>query len=187
MRIALDLDDVLADLIAKLIDLHHAINGVALERRHAVGWDVFPAAVHDAARSRGYASLEPRPGAAAFLRWITREHSVYIVTYRTAEAEAVTLDWLDSHFPGLEPRVHFTGGPKVKTCCRLQVELMIDDSTHHLAGVTQALRIPGILISSPMNRHVQDTRRIRRANDLREARTLVEQVEANGGQFPPIP
>jgi 5'(3')-deoxyribonucleotidase len=104
MRIALDLDDVLADLIGGLIQVHAETNGRRLSRCEAVDWSVFPDAVHEhMLENGGYACLAPREGAAEFLPWIAREHDVFIVTYRREEARALTRSWLASHFPGVCP------------------------------------------------------------------------------------
>jgi len=83
MRVVVDLDDVLADLIACLLQTHHEMIGVKLTRNQAVGWDVFPPEVHDRIRYGGaYGTLTPIPGAKEFLEWLKKANDVFIVTYR---------------------------------------------------------------------------------------------------------
>ena len=182
MRVAVDLDDVLADLISCLLTTHQQMTGASLTREQAVNWHVFPTEVHDRVRYGGaYAHLVPLPGAREFLCWLKGRHDVHIVTYRGQHAEAVTRDWLDRHMPGAYDQVHLTGGGKVDACRALGAGLIIDDSYSQIPAVTEALRIPGILMETPMNRHIQETGLIRRARNLTEARAIVQEVEAHAG------
>jgi 5'(3')-deoxyribonucleotidase len=178
MRVAVDLDDVLADLISCVISVHAEMNGVRLQREQVVDWDVFPPAVHDAVRAKGwYGRLQPLPGAAAFMAWLRERHDPHIVTYRSEAARAITTQWLEQHLAGLYKELHLAGGPKLAVCLELDVDLIIDDSPRHLPAVCSAMRIPGILIDSPMNAHLSETDLIRRARDLDQARELVLHFE----------
>ena len=180
MRIGVDLDDVLADLISELIATHTETHGVALTPEQATSWSVFPPDVHERVRAHGYARLRPKPGAREFMQWLTERHEAHIVTYRNEVARSVTTAWLETHLPGCHVEVHFTGGSKVATCRHLRLELLIDDSCHQIPAVTEALGIPGILIDTPMNRHIPDGGLIRRATDLRAAREIVEKLARTG-------
>lgn len=177
MRIGVDLDDVLSDLIAELIRTHRELTGVSLTREQATGWDVFPTAVHDRVRAEGYARLVPLPGAREFLEWLRPRHTVHIITYRNEAARQVTLTWLDRHFPGLYDDIRFTGGSKVEACRQVGIQLLMDDSSRQLPEVTRVLGIPGILMETPMNRHVTEDGCIRRARTHAEARTIFSEWE----------
>jgi len=175
MRIGVDLDDVLADLIAELICVNRQKTGEMVNRNDAVNWQVFPPEVHDAVRFEGgYTRLQPLPGARKFLTWLKRCHSVFIVTYRNEQARKDTLAWLARYLPGLYDEIRFTGGPKLEACQELQLDLFVDDSARHLTNVTGALQIPGILIDSPMNQDLKCAGLIRRAHDLDAARKWIE-------------
>jgi len=174
MRIAVDLDDVLADLIACLLATHREVTGVTLSREEATRWDVFPPEVHDCVRYSGrYAQLEPLPGAREFMQWLKARHMVYIVTYRGEHARDLTLDWLQRYVPDCYDGVRFTGGGKVDACRDLDVDLIVDDSYNQIPAVTRALEIPGILLDTPMNRHIVETDLVRRAMDLADVRRIV--------------
>jgi len=177
MRIAVDLDDVLADLISCLLLTHRELTGEILTREDAIAWDVFPAAVHDHVRyNGGYATLRPLPYGREFLSSLRSKHEIHIVTYRGKHAESATLAWLDDHLPGLYDSVHLTGGSKVETCRQLGIGLIVDDSCNQVPAVTDALRIPGILVETPMNRHIAETDLIHRAGDLREACEIIKRI-----------
>ena len=178
MRIAVDLDDVLADLISHLLVVHHEVTGVTLTREQAKNWDMFPPEVHDRVRyGGGYAMLDSLPGAPEFLQWLKQRHHVFIVTYRGEHARRVTQEWLSRHVYGMYDEVYLTGGCKVETCRELGVELIIDDSYSQIPAVTSQLHIPGILMDTPMNQHIQETELIKRAKTLREARQIVRQLQ----------
>ena len=182
MRVGVDLDDVLSDLISELICTHRVLTGACLTREQATGWSVFPAEVHDRVRAEGYGRLTVLPGAREFMEWLRPRHGVFIVTYRNEAARAVTRQWLDTHFTGLYDDVRFTGGSKVNACRELRLDLLIDDSCHQLPDVTRCLGIPGILMDTPMNRHLADNDLMRRAHNLAEARSLVEHWERQAGR-----
>jgi 5'(3')-deoxyribonucleotidase len=179
MRLAVDMDDVLADLIACLLNTHLRLNGVELTREQAVSWDVFPPAVHDHVRYQGgYATLAPLPGAHQFMAWLKQTHRVFIVSYRGEHARAETTDWLNRHMAGLYDELLLTGGGKLEACRLIGAELIIDDSATQVPAVTAGLNIPGILMDTPMNRHIRDSRLVRRAHSLDEARNCIEQLQA---------
>ena len=186
MRVAVDLDDVLADLISCLIATHRQMNGVSLTREQAVNWHVFPLPVHDRIRfGGGYATLVPLPGAREFLAWLRPQAEVFIVTYRGDHAKETTEAWLARHFSGLYDGVRYTGGSKVDACRDLRVDLIVDDSCHQVPAVTAALGIPGVLMDAPMNRHIAETALIRRARDLAQARCLIRQFRGQNTQVEP--
>ena len=181
MRIAMDLDDVIADLIPCLLARHHEITGATLTREQAISWDTFPPEVHDSVRyGDGYADLALLPHAAEFLRWLKQRHAVHIVTYRGSHARDMTIRWLEKHVPGLYDAVHFTGGGKVDICRELGIELIVDDSYNQVPAVTATLGIPGIIMDTAMNRHVRENALILRARDLPEARAIIEETETAG-------
>ncbi len=173
-RIAIDLDDVLADLIGELLHLYCKRHGVDMRREDVVDWDTFPEDVHNAIRKDGgYESLSPIPGADEFLAWLAVRYETHIVTYRSPAAREETTRWLQAHMPQVYQDVHFADGSKVSICRSLGVELLIDDSVNQLPPVTKELGIPGILIDTPMNRRIRQSSRIKRAYNFTEAREHV--------------
>ena len=187
MRVGVDLDDVLAELIPELIATHRELHGVALRLEDATAWSVFPPDVHDHVRRQGYARLRPKPGARDFMQWLTERHETYIVTYRNPAARSVTMAWLRTHLPGCHGEVHFTGGSKVDTCRRLRLELLVDDSCNQIPAVTEALGIPGVLVDTAMNRHVSEGPLVRRAGDLADVRAIIRHLEQTGSLAPDAP
>jgi len=176
MHIAVDLDDVIADLISELLRVHARVTGRRLTRDEATAWDVFPPEVHQQMREGGYARLLPLPGAGEFLAWLNQRHRVSIVTYRNESCRDMTEAWLARHVGRAYDGVYFAGGIKLDICRKLEIDLIIDDSYNQIPVVTAELGVPGILMDTPMNRHIAESDLIRRAADLREARCLVEEL-----------
>lgn len=178
MNVACDLDDVIADLVPRLIEMHADMTGVRLTREQVTDWDVFPEALHVRARTDGtYGRLPLLPGAREFLEWLRQAgHRVFIVTFRGEPSRAITTEWLDRHVPRLYESVHLTGGSKVDACRALGVELIIDDSAQHVQAVTGALAVPGVLLDTPMNRHLPESRLVRRALTHEHARSIIEEL-----------
>ena len=178
MIIALDLDDVLTDLITELIQEHKAVTGVQLRRDNVRNWDDFHPDAHRRIRHNGgYSRLRLLPGAKDFLAWLYHRHSVHIVTYRSPSAKVVTEQWLHRHVPGLYDGVNFADGSKLNVCRNLQVDIIIDDSVNQVPHITQELGIPGILFDTPMNRQIEESTLIKRASSYKDVRRLVVKHE----------
>lgn len=180
MRVAVDLDDVIADLITCMLSVHYKITGQKLNREELKSWNDFPEEVHNHVRyGDSYAHLTLLPGAREFLNWLKESHQVFIITYRGKHTRSTTINWLEQHVPGLYDEVHFTGGGKVERCRKLGIELIIDDSYNQIPAVTSELGIPGILIDTPMNRHIKESELIWRAESLEEAKDIIVYIEDN--------
>lgn len=186
MRIALDLDDVLADLIPYLVRTHARLTGETLRSRDVTGWDVFVREAHDEARFRGgYRHLEPIDGARELLSWLRRaDHDVYIVSYRSENARTVTEAWLAEHIGDLFVSLALVGGSKVEACRHLDVDLIVDDSIRQITAVTEALKIPGILVRTHMNRSWRTPAHVRAAETLEQVRYLIGALDRHGGNWP---
>ncbi|NOY82599.1 MAG: hypothetical protein GXP31_16500 [Kiritimatiellaeota bacterium] len=186
MRLGIDLDDVLADLVGGLIELHYAMSGVWLDREQVADWDDFPPEVHRRMRETGYARLSPLPAAREFLETLKQDgHHVFIVTYRNPEAGPVTRRWLDRYLDGLYDGLCCTGGSKVEVCRAHRVDLIVDDSPNQVQAVTRALEVPGILVTTPMNRAFRTGGLIRRADDLATAGRQIAEFATLGAAKPP--
>lgn len=178
-RVALDLDDVLADLIGELVRLYRTVYCIELGREDVVDWNTFPPDIHRAVQEEGgYERLSVIPGADDFMVWLAERSEIHIVTYRHHRCAEVTLRWLERNLPPVYEDVHFAGGPKVNICRALGVKLLIDDSVNQLPQVTEELDIPGILIDTPMNRWLPENGKIKRASNFFEAQRHAEQVLA---------
>ncbi len=186
MNIAVDLDDVLAELIPALIALYAREDGVRLLLEAVVDWNVFPPHIHERMIASAYRGLVPKSGAREFVRDLRRAgHRIWVVTYRNPRVEEPTRAWLDRYFPGAFEGVVCTGGGKTEACRKLGVGLFVDDSKTQTVQVRNALGIPVILVTTPMNRDFQTPPGVYRARTLYQARDLALRLAGHEFGAPP--
>lgn len=108
MRIAIDVDGVLADHFGLFCQQYHEATNVSLSRSDLPTWDVrLPGTDAEIlslidARLESPAYLEalaPIPGAAEAMQSLQRsEHDTAIATHRPAHTHQTTREWLDEHY-----------------------------------------------------------------------------------------
>jgi len=162
-RIAIDMDDVLADTTGKFIDLYrqHFDPAVAPERfREESFHDLLD---HDTYRRLSAYLYEPgffrnlavMPDAEEVTRALSDRYELYVTTaamqFRTSLVEKY--DWLDEHFPHIpwQQRV-FLGDKSI-----IRAEYMIDDMEYNL----ETFQGEGLLFHAPHNQGDQRFRRVR--------------------------
>ncbi|MCB0640047.1 MAG: 5'(3')-deoxyribonucleotidase [Phaeodactylibacter sp.] len=134
-RIAVDMDEVLADIVPKLLDLYEEYFGTRLEKEEYWGAKIY--ARPDAARIRErlfepgfFADLPVIEGAQEGIRFLQEHYEVYIVTaaseFRNAMADKH--DWLQTHFPSIHwKQMIFCGDKSV-----IGTDYMLDDHAFNL-------------------------------------------------------
>ncbi len=139
MRIAIDMDEVLADThAAKSVlyaDLGYAWSDDELHGRKL--GDVAPpdiAARVETEMQKGFffAHVEPMTGAREAVDALLSQHEIFVATaameYPASCAHKVA--WLDRHFPSLDPlRLVLCGDKSI-----VRADVLIDDSPRHFAG-----------------------------------------------------
>lgn len=159
-RIAVDMDEVIADALAEHLRRYNAAFGAGLtladvQGRHVE--DYVPAAHREAALAMVDASffeaLEVMPGAREVLQELSETHDVFIVS--AAMDVPCSFDakyrWLQRHFPFIPPaRIVFCGDKGI-----VDADYLIDDRPRHFAR----FRGQGLLFSAPHN--AAETRYVR--------------------------
>lgn len=106
MRIAVDVDGVLADRVAAILEYLESAYDVSLTKREVTGWDVtvpatgkrFPEFFAETDPDRDHVvDIDPVPGAVEAMRALARDHELVIATYRAPAARAATIEWLERH------------------------------------------------------------------------------------------
>ncbi|HVA28676.1 MAG TPA: hypothetical protein VNF68_10870 [Candidatus Baltobacteraceae bacterium] len=143
MRVAVDVDGVIADIFA----------GVRTAQD-----------LGEAMREPGFFTrLQPIAGALEGLLAIARAYDVIVVSsaMHVPHAFAEKFAWLRRHLPWLEPdRIVFCGDKRV-----VAAEVLIDDGSHHLATFGGH----GILFASPLNADDPWPHRVERWSELLDA------------------
>ena len=134
-RIAVDMDEVIADVLPKFLDLYEAAYGKRLEKPQYWGKKVYQ--VDGALHIRNhlfekgfFADLPLVPGSREALRALSSRYEIFIVTaameFRSSFEDK--FDWLQTHFDFI-PWTHyvFCGDKGI-----IQADYMIDDHPHNL-------------------------------------------------------
>jgi 5'-nucleotidase len=169
-RIALDMDEVIADVTPKFLDLYERDFGERPPRE--VWWGKKIYQLPNAAHIRGYlqepgffADLPVMEGSQGVVKWLTEHFDVYAVTAATEFRNSLIdkLDWLDRHFP-------FIGWQRLVLCGDkriIQADYMIDDHAWNL----EHFKGKGLLFTAS---HNVDEERFPRAENWGEVRAFFE-------------
>ncbi len=164
MHIGWDLDDVTTNLTEELIALYAARTGRSAVPEDVKDWDFFPPEIHREMISSRYGRLKMKPGSSrALSRLKDAGDRVSIITYRSPDCRDVTLAWLEENIPGLYDGLYMAGGSKAPVCVSIGVDVLVDDSKRQALEVARE-GIHTILFSTPMNRDLEESRYIRRAD-----------------------
>lgn len=169
LRIAIDMDEVMADALAEHVRRYNAAFGTQLaiadlRGRHLEDW--VPAAQREAVEAMldasFFADLAVIPDCQEVVRELAARHDVFIVT--AAMDVPVSFDakfrWLQRHFPFIPPaRIVFCGDKGV-----VDADYLIDDRARHFA------RFKGrpLLFSAPHNAGESHYSRVSSWKDVRE-------------------
>lgn len=163
LRIAVDVDDVLAEHAAGFIEFSNKqwgtnltvddydehwtkmwqIDNLELERRSKE--------FHDSAIIRAYGHIG---GASDALRSIAQNHQLMIATSRRLQMQGDTIAWIEEHFPGIftSEEVYFAGiwdkeitehsiqGTKADLINQIEADVLVDDQLKHCLAVAESGR-----------------------------------------------
>lgn len=161
-RIAVDMDEVVADALSEYLRRYNARFGTTIGAEHLIGRhliDIVPHEHHPACREivhceDFFENLAVMPDAQEVLERLSKEHEIYIVTaaMEVPASLAPKFQWLRRHFPFLSPmNFVFCGHKHV-----IAADFLIDDSARHFRLFTGE----GILYDAPHNRHIKEYRRV---------------------------
>jgi 5'(3')-deoxyribonucleotidase len=161
MRIAIDMDEVIADPISKFLELYNRDFGVPLDLVLDAGKEVHqhvPADVnrkwYDYINEKGFfRNLPVIPGSIEAIQKLQEQHDVYIATAAMEFRNSLEdkFDWLQDHFPFIPWTNIIFCGNKV-----LDVDVLIDDRIKNFAD----FKGRPLLFSSPHNLLITDYERV---------------------------
>ena len=177
MHIGFDLDDVLTPLIPNLLTFYNKRCRLSKSIEDIDDWNFFPQEIHEEYReSGGYLRQRLMPGAGRLLEKLRLQDDISIITYRKLKYEYQTRRWLEDNISSLYDDVYLTGGPKLETCQKLGIDLLVDDSKTQVQAVTQEMGIHAVLIRTSMNKEIKESRLIHVAEDIYKAGDLIEKL-----------
>ena len=153
LRIAIDMDEVIADAFGKHLDQYNQRAGTKLTREmiskkglNALipvgGQEEFHAIPH---ADGFFADMELIAGSREALQELSRNHDLFITSaaMEVPGSFADKFQWLETHFPFIPPsRIVFCGDKNI-----INADVLIDDRSRHFKG----FRGTGILFTAPHN------------------------------------
>jgi len=161
MRIAIDMDEVLADPVSKFIKLYNRDYGVPLDTIIDPGNEIYqhvPEQVNhkwfDYINEKGFfRDLPVIEGSVEALKKLQESHEIYIVSAATEFRNSLEdkIDWLEEHFP-------FIGWQNIVFCGDkiIKADVLIDDRIKNFVGFEGRK----LLFSSPHNMLINNYERV---------------------------
>jgi 5'(3')-deoxyribonucleotidase len=161
MRIAIDMDEVLADPIYKFIQLYNRDYGVPLDLILEPGNEIYQHVPEhakdkwfDYINEKGFfLDLKPLEGSVEAVKKLQEKYDVYIVSAAMEFRNSLVdkYDWLAEHFPFITWRNIMFCGDKI-----VDVDIMIDDRAKNFVGFNGRK----LLFTSPHNLLLTDYERV---------------------------
>ena len=170
-RIAVDMDEVMADVMTKYLDIYESETGVRLKKEDYWGGKIYRVNGGENLRRHlfkegFFADLKVIPGSQEVIRELMEYYDVFITTaameFRAALAEK--RDWLQEHFPFIHWKNMVLCGDK----SIIKADYMIDDHAFNLRSFAGK----GLLYTAPHNVNETDFTRV---NNWEEVRQFFEQ------------
>ena len=179
LRIAIDMDEVMADAVGEHIRRYNAAFGAALTVDQLRGWhleDWVPRIQRDAVEAlydaSFFAALDVVPGCQEVVRELAARHDVLVVT--AAMDVPCSFDakfrWLQRHFPFIPAsQIVFCGDKGL-----IEADFLIDDRARHF----ERFKGRPLLFSAP---HNADDTRYPRVNSWQEVREIFARLDGRKG------
>jgi uncharacterized HAD superfamily protein len=185
MRIAVDLDEVLAQFLQSFIDFHNEKYGThfklsdfhSYHLHNAWGGTVEEAIekVYQFHKTDHFKNIRPVQDAQESLQKLKKGNEIFIVTSRQNEIMHETEVWLDKHFPDTFSGIHFANHfsksgikrTKKEICDELGIEVLIEDSPDYAIECIK----PGrkiFLLNYPWNKERKVPNEIQRVDSWKE-------------------
>ncbi len=169
-RIAIDMDEVMADTMAHYLRRYNAEFGLNLKTKDFHGQHVFE--VIDPAhreqvrdyfeQEEFFAGIPVMAGSQKVLREMVKRYEIFITTAAMDVPCSFSAKyfWLQQHFPFVSPsNIVFCGDKSI-----IAADFMIDDNARHLRN----FRGEGILYTAPHNVHEKAFRRVDNWEDVQK-------------------
>jgi uncharacterized HAD superfamily protein len=169
MRIGIDFDDVIADSMQVVVDLHNREYSTSYSKEDAASFyleeiwggakEEWEEKLAEFLSTKYLADLNPMAGILSAMELLKENgHELYIISGRSGKQVAAAEKWIELHFPTTFNDVyceHSSVGvdplTKAERCKELGIDLMIEDSMHS-ARECAAADIRVFLFDQPWNR-----------------------------------
>jgi uncharacterized HAD superfamily protein len=180
MKIAIDIDDVLAEFQISFLNHLNEASGHSLTTDDIVSyhytdflditWDEVKAHIFDFYETEEFHNLDPVKHSKESISELSRDNFLYIITSRPKSIQKTTEDWLDMHYGDSFTEIILTdrvNGSKVKKpdiCEDLGISMIVEDSPEEVDEfVNKGVKVH--LLDKPWNRSVHDQDGVIRHSD----------------------
>lgn len=190
MKIAIDIDDVLANFLPTLLDFHNTTYKTNYEKEHFKTfhlWETWGGTREEAIdkvfhfyETEEFKNIAVIEGAKDAVKLLKQNHELIVVTARPEDLRSKTEEWISTHFPGLFSDIHIANrfsksGPqttKALLCEKHGADMLIDDSLDYaLECVAPHRKI--LLFDNPWNQHPELPTGIHRVRSWEEIQKMI--------------
>lgn len=158
MRIALDFDGTISDLIGGYVlyareyfDIELPRGGALGRRPPYLGEERHGQMARAMLASEFALRTDPLPGALEAIERLGREHTLFVVTARNADEAPWARRWMERHRIEVEGFAHTSRGPKLDACRGFGASLLLDDAPPVIEELSGSEVTP-VLMDAPYNR-----------------------------------
>lgn len=157
MNIAVDIDDVIADLINNLILFHNETYGTNLQKKdfttqmyNEVWGGTLPQAIEKVSKfskTDYFKKITPIPNSLEAVNFLKKNnHTLFLITGRKDSLTEETALWVEKHFPNIFSGIYHTNHytlnskklKKSQVCNDLNIKLIIEDDPTHIVDCANA-------------------------------------------------
>lgn len=170
MRIAVDIDEVLADGLNSYLKYFNTTYQTNFTKanfsKETSFWDTLHVAPDDVEATKAHYDASPLsrdwgliPGAQAGIKTLARDHDLFIISNRMQPRHEPTKSWLDKHFSSAFQDIYFTESERVgeekpakaMICQRHNLKLLLEDEPKEAIACSE-VGIKVILFDTYMNK-----------------------------------
>jgi len=146
MKIGIDLDEVLVEYLAVLIDHHNATYNTSLTKEQFKSykfWEIWGGTREEAIQkvytfyqTADFKNLKPLPHSQKTIDILKQNHELFVITSRPHDIREITKELIDEHFPNTFSNIIFANHysqngeeiTKKQICDSVGIEILIEDS-----------------------------------------------------------
>ncbi|PIN93073.1 hypothetical protein COU54_04520 [Candidatus Pacearchaeota archaeon CG10_big_fil_rev_8_21_14_0_10_31_24] len=191
MKIAIDFDDVIVNTVDTFLNFHNQKYELSRTREDINSTDLrsfwgctkneaisLMKEFHDS--SSTFENAEPINGAIEFLKEISKDNEIVIITGRPSQFKEKTLYWLNKYLSDVNVKLFFSGDyhhsqgkTKAEICEELGINVIIEDDINYAKPCLEK-GIEVIIIDKPWNQ--VDLNRIHRAHSWKEVNSFLKSL-----------
>lgn len=191
MKIAIDLDEVTAEFLEKLLEYHCLKTDKKISKEEFLSynfWETWGGTreeaikiVYDFHKSKMFDGIQPVRGAIKSVEKLLKENEIVIITSRPANQRRKTKAWLKKYFGKIKIEVYFTGdfhkgkNTKIEICKKIGIDLILEDHPDYAQKCAEE-EIKVILFDRPWNRNLAAHPSIFRVKNWNQALTQISKL-----------